>query len=339
MKAIYISFGLILTLSSITVAQENIPWSYTATGIRLELSGVPETSKVFRVRIGEDPNVARLWMDEVPQFGHREYIGDKKAIRALSVGKGIGKTSVLEFVFDSRINIKPNDFTLQAKEGKTFVDVRISEELIQQWNSEESVAPVIVTLDKRKAIKVATEIPNNVKKTEEEVSKLPVKSDKTMGFIGEHEVDEEPESQEKSYASLIILLLALVSGAAAFGVIKVKKAKLSGVARTDSINIVDSKRLGPKHQLMLVNVDERNYLISVNGSSATKLASLPRECTSVSDAPQSDTEPNAKEKVPGPFESEIRRLSLVQKSENRFPEAASGIMQLKQRLDSLSKAV
>jgi flagellar biogenesis protein FliO len=106
-------------------------------------------------------------------------------------------------------------------------------------------------------------------------------------------------NDQSSTMPMLIALSALL--AVAYGALRLFLKKKAGTDEIPAINVVAQKRLGPRHQLVIVRAFDRDYLLSIQGGQTTVVARSSRRDTAaaeellspISRRPQNSSAPRA----------------------------------------------
>ena len=228
----------------------------------------------------------KMWIPNAQKNVRLESLGDGKAISWVRVRPGISGSSLVDVRIGSRERIDESSLSVQT--SKEQVILKIPRELIS--------ASLQGSAKARNA-------------DSQYVSSLTAKSEETNGgFVDKVNAKASGDAKKaqakpplaalataqsplrsaksKGLPKIVFLIASLLLAGAAIGAAKVFRGK--GGARNDwsEIQVLGSKRLGPKHQLVLVRALGEDHLLSMNGERTERIASSPASENTLSLRPQ-----------------------------------------------------
>jgi hypothetical protein len=214
--------------------------------------------------------------------------GDGGAVRSLDVANGSDQTAAIVVNFTDRTRLNPTDVRIEREGAK--VVLRIARGLLPALREGASsaakpapvpapVAPPVTVREPAPAPTAAAAPakqepakPAPVAKQEPTLAPTPKKT--TLGQPAPKpdttvkDLKLAPRS-ESSTMPILIAVSALL--ALCYGVLRLVMKKQAGV-EIPAIDVVAQKRLGPRHQLVIVRAFDRDYLLSIQGGQTTVVA-------------------------------------------------------------------
>lgn len=225
-------------------------------------------------------------------------VGDGGAVRSVDVSEGSDKSAAVVLVLGDRTRLAPSDVRVERAGEKTVF--RIARGLLpvlregSPMNVAQAVAPkpaakpvaapaaapaAAVTAPVQ-ATSAAPAAPVAKPATAQQAAPEVTKPAPSLGVKAPAKVDpgrnKKLTSGDSSSSSSAIPMLIAVSAllALAYGALRLflKKQQLQSGEAIPVIDVIAQKRLGPRHQLVIVRAFDRDYLLSIQGGQTTVIA-------------------------------------------------------------------
>ncbi|HEX5656576.1 MAG TPA: flagellar biosynthetic protein FliO [Polyangiales bacterium] len=212
--------------------------------------------------------------------------GDGGAVRSVDVANGSDQTAAIVVNFTDRTRLNPTDVRIEREGGK--VVLRIARGLLPALRENAPTAAKPVPAPVAAAPKAEPKpaeakpapapapapalVPAPVAKAPEPA---PEQKKPTLGQpspkppAGAKDIKLTQGAESGSTIPILIAVSALL--ALAYGVIRLVMNKQPGVD-IPAIDVIAQKRLGPRHQLVIVRAFDRDYLLSIQGGQTTVVA-------------------------------------------------------------------
>ncbi|MFT5353257.1 MAG: flagellar biogenesis protein FliO [Polyangiales bacterium] len=282
----------------------------------LSPSELPEPS--LRISRGE----VKLWFSGV-DHERLTQPGDGLAFRDVRIRAGAGDSAVVHIRLGDRRELSTDDITVVPFDGGSAVRFRRGalpqrppEMNVPAGNAElaEETAALVAGLGEAAEAEAGTE--NEAE--EEAVHAQPLLlATETEGALAGGILEGQEESRG-SPVGILLLITALLGGLLL--VVRLVVSRRKGISVVPDIDVVSTKRIGPRHQLIVVRALGEEHLLSVNGTQTQLITSVsqdsPEEMIRLS-GPRPSTAPTANNDTPPPVSFVMPTASKVS-SDERF---------------------
>jgi flagellar biogenesis protein FliO len=227
--------------------------------------GVP-TWRIDRGRV-------RVWIPGIDDNTRLDPVVDGWAVRSVRVRPGIEDTAVVHISLRDVRRIPPE--ALRVELDGDAVTIRIAREALPRVPDPHEQLPGA---------------PDPTPTTEQSASSAPVEEAPETAPTGETGTSEPDADTREALPFRIppeaelplqrdtgpsVPLLLLVSGllAGVYLVVRLLRKKKLATAARDRIEVVSSRRLGPRHQIVVVRALGEDHLLSIHGTQTTRIAS------------------------------------------------------------------
>ena len=217
-----------------------------------------------RLRIGRGR--IKVWFPDMRDVERYDGKGDGRAIRDIKVRPGMRDTGVLQIELGRRIRLPAA--AVQLVPTEKGAQVRIKREALPKARTAPSV-PVAAPEELSRAL-VET------KKETERVEPSP-----EQALFGKQEPDQRPSTGSTAVAGRpdgtqlgVLAVVSLVLGVI-YGFIRLFQARRGRGERLPEIEVLGARRIGTRHQLLLVRALGQEHLLSVNAGHTERLSSTP----------------------------------------------------------------
>jgi len=217
-------------------------------------------------------------------------VGDGGAVRSVDVSEGSDKSAAVVVMLGDRTRLSPTDVRVERAGAKTVFRIArgllpalregspmpIAQLVLAKPVSKPVAPPVVVApvgaapvvaapvgAPSAPAAPVAAPTPAQKPVLALGVKKAPVQAEPKAGL-------KLASDQSSSPMPLLISITALL--ALAYGALRLFMKKNNFNTDIPIIDIVAQKRLGPRHQLVIVRAFDRDYLLSIQGGQTTVVA-------------------------------------------------------------------
>jgi flagellar biogenesis protein FliO len=231
---------------------------------------------LVRVRFYDADDVAALRFD-----------GDGGAVRVVELGRGSDKSAALNIALGDKTKLALSDVRIERLDTKTVIRIargllpamgkvvaragKPAEKAAPAQAQPAAQAPPIVVPPPAVVAKPAV-TPAESQPAKSEPAKKPLFAAEKKEGKGE---GLKLASEKSSTMPMLIALTALL--AVAYGALKLFLKKQSVTDAIPAIDVVAQKRLGPRHQLVVVRAFDRDYLLSIQGGQTTVIARSTRK--------------------------------------------------------------
>ncbi len=240
----------------------------------LELT-IRSGAQVPEPRMRVTPQRVRIWFRGMSAVQRTKLHHLHELVKEAKVTSGVADTAVVDIRFRRRLKIAESDVSVAREDNHVRITIHHAALVtptssVQQGGAEEGAeaAP-----PPKAAKAVATprapdaEAPKESTLTKEKAAPLDApKEETTPGAF----------SQASFGPGMGVLLLLTGLLALTYLVVRYIGQRVKSPEDRPDIGIVACRKIGPKHQLMVVRVLENDYLLSVNGAQTQKIASLKR---------------------------------------------------------------
>lgn len=207
--------------------------------------------------------------------------GDGAAIKLIDVRSGSHSSAVMRLEFGDATKLASEDVRIENR--KTSVVVRIARDLLPPLREPKAAEPKKAEAPAPAAAKpvaapvalpVANEKPALAAESEKPAAK-PTAAPLALSKKPEESAKKQPlAASMASDSSPMPMLLAIsaILGLAYVAMRVVMKKQAAAPRSTAPIEIVAQKRIGPRHQLLIVRAFGREHLLSVQGGNTTPIA-------------------------------------------------------------------
>ncbi len=229
--------------------------------------------------------------------------GDGGAVKSVDVANGSDQTAAVVVNFTDRTRLNPADVRIEREGAK--VTLRVARGLLPAVHENAPApiarpvslpvakpAPVAKPVEAAKPVEVAkpTEVakPAEVAKPEPEPKlelakpappvEAPVAQKKPASALGQPSpkpdvaAAKEPKLGQPTESNTMTIMIAVSALLAlCYGILRLVMNKQPGMD-IPAIDVIAQKRLGPRHQLVIVRAFDRDYLLSIQGGQTTVVA-------------------------------------------------------------------
>lgn len=219
--------------------------------------------------------------------------GDGGAVRAVDLTRGSDQTAALTINFGDRTKLAPADVRVES-EGDT-VTLRIARGLLPAVRQLPG-APLVPAQAKSAPAPVAAKAPVVQAPAAPAASTVTVRTEEAKspsaqaaqaapekGALGTKpaaakRAEPELKLEQKSSSPMPILIAVTALLGLAYGGMQlmIRKKKVAGT-EIPAIDVVAQRRIGPRHQLVIVRAFDRDYLLSIQGGQTTVVARSSRK--------------------------------------------------------------
>jgi flagellar biogenesis protein FliO len=220
--------------------------------------------------------------------------GDGSAVRAVDLTRGSDQTAALTINFGDRTKLAPADVRVES-EGDT-ITLRIARGLLPavrqvpgapavpaQAKTAPAPSPVAAKEPAAAPAPAASTVTVRTEEAKSPVASAAQPAAAEKGALGTKAVagkSAEPElklEQNSSSPMPILIAVTALLGLAYGGMqLMIRKKKVAGT-EIPAIDVVAQRRIGPRHQLVIVRAFDRDYLLSVQGGQTTVVARSSRK--------------------------------------------------------------
>lgn len=265
------------------------------------LSDVPLRTPTIRTYAG----LVRVRFYDVMQPQSVRVAGDGGALRAAELGRGSDQTAALTLVLGDQTKLAPADVRVEI--AGTTTTLRLARGLLppiregaiatQPARPEPPPAQPIATIQPTapaaaqpaSAAQPAAAEPKAAAPVAEPTSEpTPTPAPAPTPTLGKPKPTSKPDGkltgspESSSTIPLLIGISALL--ALAYGGLQLFMRRQGTKLDVPSIDVVAQKRLGPRHQLVIVRAFDRDYLLSIQGNQTTVVARSSRKRLSEAEA-------------------------------------------------------
>jgi flagellar biogenesis protein FliO len=324
------------------------------------LSDVPLRTPTIRTYAG----LVRVRFYDVLQPASMRVDGDGGALRAAELGRGSDQTAALTLVLGDQTKIEPADVRVEIA-GST-ITMRLARGLLPAIR-EGALAARPARLAPTPALPIAAATPAKeppvttavsaptpskaipeVARTTAQPTATPTQAAPQPAaepapipqkpMFGKPKPAAKKDTDSKLTGGTISTLPLLLGYTALLGLaylgLQLFLRKKGTIAGTASIDIIAHKRLGPRHQLVIVRAFDRDYLLSIQGGQTTVVARSSRKKVDTADAvaaassrPVRHIERDFEEDDEVTFGGELFKQALAQRERAREKSAAYRIDQ------------
>ena len=220
-------------------------------------------------RVVSERGRLRFWFMDTPVNTQIDQAGDGEVVRSIRVRPGMDSSTLVQVQLVRPWKIPEDKLSMQVREHEAVIALPLPQ---GQSAVEESpsVTPAETPRPEENRTKLtrADEPAGIFARVEKGAKKTPAPAQKLKS--------EALGTRHEGYAAQLGLLLvfALLLGGVYLLLLYLKRAR-GGSAKAMDIEIIASKRLAPKHQLLVVRALGKDHLISIQGGETKKLASAP----------------------------------------------------------------
>jgi len=249
------------------------------SGLSLDLA---TSDALSAPRVRTSAGMVRLWFSDVANDPRVERRGDGGSIRWARLWPGVGGSATLQIRLGDRRRLDASDVDVSRIPGGTRVHI----------------AAVLLPPRRHASAPAATgaspEADDTPASEPSEVALAETSADSTREGSSA-EPTPEASTPEPRAAGLgpqpatggggfaVMLLITVLLGSV-FGVVKLVARRRSTRSQPE-IDVVSSKRLGPRHQLVVVRALGEDHLLSINRGETERLASVPSPEQSAAELP------------------------------------------------------
>ena len=295
------------------------------------------TGPISEPRIRTAPGVLRFWIPNVQNNPRVDIPGDGEIFRELSLRAGVGDTGVLTLTLARRVRIVRDQvhFEPSSRGGVIHISRRIppspqEQEASAGQESEEDVAQLALSENDSDETLEAN--------ADQEESGLlnhdaTTSSQEGTPLFVEHESEEKDESSmlEGSGNIGLLVFLTLILGGA-YALVRFL-SKYKKIIPADDINIIASKRVGPRYQLMVVRALGNDHLLAVHKGQTQLISSIKLE----QDDTLAESGTRLLDRIHERMEDDQVELSGEEPDEDRFGAKLLSLSTIRHRLDTAIK--
>lgn len=198
--------------------------------------------------------------------------GDGAAVKLIDVRSGSHSSAVMRLEFGDNTKLRDDDVRIESR--KTSVVVRIARDLLPPLREPKAEAP---KKPEAPAPAAAAPVAAPAEKPRAKVEAKPAPAPLTLTKKSESADKKHAQPLAASMASgnspmpMLIAVSAVL--ALAYAAMRVLMKKQNSAPRSIApIDIVAQKRIGPRHQLVIVRAFGREHLLSIQGGNTTPIA-------------------------------------------------------------------
>lgn len=223
--------------------------------------------------------------------------GDGSAVRSVDLGRGSDKTAAVNVKLGDRTKLAVSDVRVEV-DGE-ITTLRIARGLLPAVREEALPAPTPKALPAPEPVPkqlpantpaTPEPAPSTVTVTTEELSATDVSSAATALGARKSATSEAASpglklnTSESSPMPMLLAISALL--ALSYGGLTLLIKKKRKVPGTDipAIDVISQRRIGPRHQLVIVRAFDRDYLLSIQGGQTTVVARSSRKALEAAEA-------------------------------------------------------
>lgn len=237
----------------------------------LSASELPEP----RLRVGRGE--VKLWFRGV-DHERLTQPGDGLAFRDVRVRGGAGDSALVHIRLGDRREISTDDITVVPFDGGSAI--RFRRGALPQRPAEMNSLPVETPEVEEAVAEAELEEPQEAaaegEATEESEESAPMGllATETDGALAGG-ILEGPEDSKGSPVGVLLLITALLG--ALLVVVRLVVSRRKGVSIAPDIDVISTKRIGPRHQLIVVRALGEEHLLSVNGAQTQLITSVSQD--------------------------------------------------------------
>lgn len=233
-------------------------------------------------RVRTSAGMVRLWFPNVVNDPRLERRGDGGSIRWVKLWPGVGGSAALSIRLGDRRRLDPSDVDVShTHEG---VRVHIAAVLLPPRRQASAHTQTADPVDEDAPEQATPVVADSADTPPPEVEAAPAQPASTPRAAG---LGPQPSTGSGGFAVMLLITVLLGS---VFGVVKLVARRRSTRSRPE-IDVVSSKRLGPRHQLVVVRALGEDHLLSINRGETERLASVPSPEQNAVELPASDEAP------------------------------------------------
>ena len=255
------------------------------------------TDDVFDVRLestetlGEptvrtSPGFVRVWFPGM-RAARLDVDGDGRAVREIRVRPGVSDTSVTIIRVGDMRRLPADAVAVHVDE--TIAHVRIDREALPRPTIVERAAPADdladLTADLSAEAEAAPLAPSEASANDAEVAEVeaaeepeaeptPAPAEAATPLALTADTEAMPISASDGLSTTVVMVLLTLLLGVAYGIVRIFQKKKPAGPRAD-IEIVATKRLGARHQLLVVRALGEDHLLAVQQGKTERLASMP----------------------------------------------------------------
>jgi len=280
-------FGSLLSATPVSAdIIDDLRMTQDDTGVSLDLS-TPDTLAPPRVRTSA--GMVRVWFANVENDPRIERRGDGGSVRWAKLLPGVGGSATLQLRLGDRRRLDAADVDVSRVNGGTRV--HIAGVLLPQRRPaivEPAATPEASDADSAEpteaALAQAAPAAADVAEAEPASASSRGQADAPHTAPAPRAAGLAPQPATGSSSFMVMLLITVLLGSV-YGVVKLLARRRTTVTRPE-IEVVSSKRLGPRHQLVVVRALGEDHLLSINRGETERLASMPTPDDEFAAAPE-----------------------------------------------------